>query len=287
VANPIAAFNDSTVGIILSVAFHTLGAVGFLGGLVGYIAWQRQLQHGHHNRKVLNGSVALTYLAIFVNLLGGFMRTFESDHPTLEQFGESAWVRAIAIKHVFLFTGMAAAVYLFERVAPRLIRAFKEGRLAKESLTGHKVGVFLVALGIVVAGILGGVSAAYPPVAMTDHAAMTPTQTADTFVNATGQLTTSPLQMGTAKGSFDVMNGTMMIMATLSWTPTQFALTGELDGPGGAKIPITGSNGQATGSVELPAQGHWTYTIRSDLSANVQWTISLHLSYGEGHHHEG
>ena len=76
-------FNDSQLGVVLGSVLHTLGAILFLGGLVGYLAWHRHLAQGHHHRKVLDTAAFLTYLAIVVNLAGGFMRTFQTGHPHL------------------------------------------------------------------------------------------------------------------------------------------------------------------------------------------------------------
>jgi hypothetical protein len=158
VANALQEFIDSQAGIVLSVSLHTLGAIALLGGLVGYLAWYRHLRLGHHHASWLQGAAFLTYVAIVANLVGGFMRTYETGHPSITQFNDSAWVRALAVKHVFLFVAMGAAVVLFERVAPRLIRAFKAGSLAPVAPLGHRLGVLLVAVGILLAAILGAVT---------------------------------------------------------------------------------------------------------------------------------
>lgn len=281
VANPLAEFNDSQVGVYLASVLHTLGAIGFLGGLVAYLAWHRHLaSQRHHHRNILEAAMVLSYVAIVVNLLGGFMRTFESDHPKLEQFADSPWVRAIAIKHVFLFAAMGAAVYLFEVVAPRLVKAHKAGTLEDASPTGHRVAVVLVALGIVVAAVLGAVTQVVPLVAASDHPEEEH-QHGETVLyhNATGQLTSSPLSPSASTGSFDVPAGTVTLNATLTWTPAQTQLRMDLTAPGGQKVtaPNTAGGTLSVGR-EAPPVGSWTYSIQSDLAVNVAWTLALKLT---------
>jgi hypothetical protein len=280
-ANPLAEFNDSQVGVYLGSVLHTLGAIAFLGGLVAYLAWHRHLAvRHHHHRAGLEAAMVLSYVAIVVNLLGGFMRTFESDHPKLEQFGESPWVRAIAIKHVFLFAAMGAAVYLFEAVAPRLVKAHKAGTLTDPSPAGHRVAVVLVALGIVVAAILGAVTQVVPLVSASDHPEEQHEHGAAVlYHNATGQLTSSPFSPSASTGTFDVPAGTVVLNATLTWTPAQTSLRLELAGPEGQKVTVPNTaGGRIEAGREAPPVGAWTYTIGSDLAVNVAWTLSVELA---------
>jgi hypothetical protein len=276
-SNPIVAFNDSPTGVVLATVLHTLGAIAFLGGLVGYLAWHRQLVHGHANRKVLETSNVLAYVAILVNLLGGFMRTFESDHPTLEQFGQSPWVRAIAIKHVFLFAAMGATVYLFERMAPRLLAAHREDRLTDASPLGHRVAVVVAGLGIVVAAVLGALTLVVPELSAQaggeehDHLATGAVH----YLNATGQLTSTPLAPSTGSGGFDLGDATTSLEATFTWTPAQFALSTDITGPSGQRVALSGANGQAQATLVAPQAGPWTYAVRADAAAGVTWTLAL------------
>ncbi|MFA5943143.1 MAG: hypothetical protein WC876_01615 [Candidatus Thermoplasmatota archaeon] len=286
-ANPFAEFNDSQLGVVLGSVLHTLGAIAFLGGLVGYIAWHRHLvAQGHNHRKVLDTAAFVTYLSIVMNLLGGFMRTFQTGHPTLEQFGESPWVRAIAIKHLFLFIGQGAAIYLFEVVAPRLVKAHKAGTLGEASPLGHRLGVVLVALGIVVAAVLGALTQVVPLVSadadiddgMHDHAGPTVE-----YYNATGQLTSSPLQPAQSTGAFRVPNGTVLLEATLLWTPTQYEMRIDLSDPdGGGAFTGNMANGALNVEVDAPKTGSWTYAIASDLAVNAAWTLSVRMSVVAG-----
>lgn len=274
-------FNDSQLGVVLGSVLHTLGAIAFLGGLVGYLAWHRGLVKGHENRRVLDTSAFLTYLAIVVNLLGGFMRTFQSGHPHLTQWAESPWVRAIAIKHVFLFVAQGAAVYLFEVVARRLLKAHKAGDLRQPSPLGHSVAVVLVALGILLAAVLGALTQVVPLVSadapiddMHDgHAGPTVE-----YHNATGQLTSTPLQPATSTGSFRVPNGTVLLEATLIWTPGQYEMSIDLTDPDGGGTAGGMAGGSLSAEAAAPKAGAWTYAIESDLALNAAWTLSIRMS---------
>jgi hypothetical protein len=279
VANPLQEFIDSQAGIVLSVSLHTLGAIALLGGLVGYLAWHRHLRHGHHHPAILQAAAFLTYIAIVANLVGGFMRTYETGHPSITQFNESAWVRALAIKHVFLFAAMGAAIVLFERIAPRLIRAFKEGTLTEPRPLGHRVGVVLVGLGILLAAILGAVTQVVPlveaqPEPDLGHGGHGLVR----YANATGQLTSTPLAPGAASGGFQVAEGTAQLAVTLQWSPATFDLTLRLVPPSGGAVDVAGSNGRAEQELVGPVAGSWSYTITSPLAVNAAWTLTVRMA---------
>lgn len=274
-ANVLVEFNDSPLGVVLGSVLHTLGAIAFLGGLVGYLAWHRHLAaQGHHHRRVLDTSAFLTYLAIILNLLGGFMRTFQTGHPHLTQWAESPWVRAIAIKHVFIFLGQGAAVYLFERVAPRLLEAHKSGGIQDASPTGHRVGSVLVALGILVAAVLGALTQVVPLVSadapLDDEPMVGPTL----YHNFTGQLTSTPAAPATSTGTFEVANGTALLHAEFTWAPAQADLQ-VLVSRGGQAFAVTGSGGAGEGSLEAPEAGTWTYEVSSGLAIGATWSLSV------------
>jgi hypothetical protein len=279
-ANPLVEFNDSQLGVVLGSVFHTLGAIAFLGGLVGYLSWHRHLVKGDHNHRVLDTAAFLTYLSIIVNLLGGFMRTYQTGHPHITQFAESPWVRAIAIKHLFLFAAQGASIVLFEVIAPRLIRAHKAGALANPYPTGHRIGVALVGLGIIVAAVLGALTQVVPLVSadapIDDHGDHTAPLAE--YHNATGQLTSTPVQPTTSTGSFRVPNGTVVLEASLLWDPAQFTLQLDLVDPSGTSKAGSASGGSLDVAVDAPRTGEWTYTISSDFAVNAAWTLSARMS---------
>ncbi|MEK6974994.1 MAG: hypothetical protein AABY18_01465 [Candidatus Thermoplasmatota archaeon] len=291
-ANVFQTLNDSAFGVVFGTTLHTLGAIGLLGGLVGYISWHRHLHRGHHHGRVLNGATFLAYISILANLLGGFMRTYETGHPHITDFGSSAWVRAISIKHVFLFVGMGAAVYLFERVAPRHLRAMKSGTLAEASMTGHTLGVLLVALGIMVAAVLGAVSSVLPVGAASDGDMDDDEPGASGLVryeNATGQLSGFvPTQVITTRSSFEVLAGTTSLNATLVWDPAASCVRLNLVPPGSnvpatpcEPVPIDPLNppppttGVRIVNIADPRPGTWTYVIDAQAPVQATWSLSI------------
>lgn len=282
--NVLQQLNDSAAGVVIGTALHTLGAIGLLGGLVGYIAWHRHLHRGHHHVNVLNGATFLAYISILINLVGGFMRTYETGHPSITDFGTSGWVRAITIKHLFLFVGMGAAIYLFEKVAPRHLKAMKEGTLPDQSMTGHALGVLLVALGIMVAAVLGAVSTVLPIAAAADGGGMDDGHddhvAPDVYHNATGQLLGNAVTPARASSSFEVPAGSSDIEANLVWTPTVATLAIEVRDPDGdLAFQASGNDGDAAMAFgKAPGPGRWTYAITSpDPVVNAQWELVLRM----------
>lgn len=288
-ANVFQTLNDSAAGVVVGTALHTLGAIGLLGGLIGYVAWHRHLHRGHHHARVLNFATFLTYISILANLLGGFMRTYETGHPSITEFGSSSWVRAIAIKHLFIFLSMGAAIVLFERIAPRHIRAMKAGSLADEPMTTHALGVLVVALGIVVAALLGAVSTVLLPAQAQDMQGPGDGEgdglAADAYHNATGQLVSTPFAPGESSSSFEVPAGSTDLEATLIWTPTVANLQVVLEEPDGdVAFQVGGADGQQEGSLgSQPAPGRWTYRITtSDPVASIDWDLTLRMPQAAG-----
>ena len=284
-ANPIVAFNDSPTGVVLASVLHTLGALGFLGGLVGYVAWHRFLVHGHHHKKLLVNANSLAYTAIVANLLGGFMRTFESDHPDLLDFGSSAWVRAIAVKHVFLFLAMGCMVYLFEAVAPRLLKAHEAGTLGEGAPMGHRVAVLLTAFGITTAAVLGALTLVYPPLEAKPEAEHAHGDVTTRTYETSGVITSSPVSPSTGGGDLLLAGSTTRVHARLTWSPAQFALSVDLKGPSGQLVTLSSATGTAEGDLVAPEDGTWQFTVRADVAANAAWT--LHFDVEEAPTGEG
>jgi hypothetical protein len=273
VANPVQSFIDSDLGVATSTTLHTVGALGFLGGAIGYLAWHRALRRGHDLGGLLRASAFTTYLAIVVNLLGGFLRTYESDHPHLSSLATSPWVQVIAAKHLVLFTSMGAAVVLFERTVPRLRRAAAEGRLAQVSPVPHRVGTALVLSGIAVAALLGSVSqvvALLPAVPVQEPAPHD--ETAATGFN--GTLGGTPLMPAHGGGAFVV-------------PPNATALRFSIDAGGapGVRIVLTDPNGatQALADpsvtiVQAPAAGAWRFDLDALAATGTAWTAQAKVT---------
>lgn len=277
------AFLDSQVGVVVATFLHSLGAIAMLGGFIGYLAWVGYLRRGEEHPDVLVASAFATYLAIAVNLLGGFMRTYQSGHPRLTEFAHEPWVQILAVKHVALFAGMGAAVYLFQRVAPRLLRLHRDGGLARRPARDHALGSVVVAVSIALASILGALTQVQPLGAGDliggDDDGHDEPHAQVAYHNASGVLTSTPVAPRFASGDFEVANGTEHLHATLVWQPPQFALRLVLLGPGGDPVPTdpTAAEGRAEVDVPAPAEGRWGFRVESDLAVDAAWELSVRL----------
>jgi len=287
VANPVQVFNDSDLGVATAISLHTLGALGFLGGIAAYLVWHRGLRHGHDVPRLLRGAAFTTYFSIGVNLLGGFLRTFESDHPDLELFPRSPWVQAIVIKHVFLFAAMGAAVLLFERVAPRARRAAAEGTLAKAG-TQHRILSAVALTGIGVAALLGAVSqvvAEFPA----DAAPQTPMAMHDlvAYQNFTGTWSGTPATPAQVGRAFSVPENASFLSVTFDLGMVAQAQE-TLTEPDGTQHTFQASaTGQtATYLFQHPAAGAWSVTLSAPLVNASTWSISVKTTVpGAMHEH--
>ncbi|MEA3143191.1 MAG: hypothetical protein QOG31_515 [Thermoplasmata archaeon] len=269
-------FIDSDLGVATATTMHTLGALGFLAGAVGYLAWHRALRRGHDLGGLLRASAFATYLSIAVNLLGGFFRTYESDHPRLGQIAGSAWVQAIAVKHLFLFAAMGAAIVLFERTVPRLRRAAADGTLPQVSRTPHRVAASIVLGGIAVAALLGSVSQVLPLLpAAPSHEPVAHDETR--IENFTGTLAGTPLMPAKGGGAFVVpQNATTLRFSIDAGTgPGTTGTTIALIGPDG------GSQAMGTPSFVVllhPAPGAWRFELESPAAAGTAWTAQAKIT---------
>lgn len=285
-ATPVQVFNDSDLGVATAIALHTLGALGFLGGVAAYLAWHRALRRGHDHHSLLRVAAFTTYLSIAVNLLGGFMRTFESDHPALEQIQVSPWVQAIAVKHLFLFAGMAAAVFLFEHVAPRARLAFQQGTFAHHSPTRHRAAASIAVLGIAMAAVLGAVSqvvaefpAAAPPT-METHAAVS-------YQNFTGALDGNPAVPAHGGGAFIVPPNATSLAITLKTMGNAVSATWKVTQPDGTVQSYASdpqATGQATSNLQVfpnPKAGAWRFDIDSPAASGATWSFSAKTTVPE------
>ncbi|MEA3204219.1 MAG: hypothetical protein QOI63_1899, partial [Thermoplasmata archaeon] len=240
-ANPLQAFNDSDLGVATATSLHTLGALGFLAGAIGYLAWHRSLRRGADLGGLLRAAAFTTYLSIVANLLGGFLRTYESGHPHLADIARSPWVQVIAAKHLFLFAAMGAAIVLFERTVPRLRRAAAEGRLAQVPVTAHRVGAAFVLAGIAAAALLGSVSQVVAELPAAPVQEPVPREVAhlQTF---TGTLAGNPLMPAHGGAAFIV---------PVNASSLRFQL--DVAGSPGLQVSLTEPDGATTHPVGAPA----------------------------------
>ena len=266
--------DNAAAGVVAST-LHTVGAIGMLGGLAAFIAWSRHYRHGQHQVAVLQAGAVLTYFSIFGNLVGGFMRTYQTGHPGITEIGSSLWVQLMTVKHILLFVGMGALVYLFEFVAPRALRKKAPERLARPIVSAW---IVVIAISIAVAAILGAVSQTIPlgePMEMDQESA------AQSY-HFEGSLTTNPLSPAPSRGGFVVAAGADSLNGVLQWSPAAFSLRVELTDPNGTVYTSMGASGRATVDVEAPVAGAWTYLVEAPQAVAVGWVLDILASDG-GH----
>ncbi len=281
----------SAPGVALATFLHTLGAIGYLAGIAFFIGWSRSLHRGHHAPSVLATGAALTYVSVAANLIGGFLRTYQPGHPSLTAIFTEPWVLLMAIKHVALFAGIFAAVWLFEIEAPRMRKALATGTLTEMPHFRPRAMAVTVVLSIVVAAVLGGVSAvvgigpdeAADPIEDDGHGNMTAGPAGPYHFE--GIVSTDP-QGGVTSGTFDVPDGIVRIEARLVGVsgvpvnPAQYELT--LRDATGAGTTGTTSGQDPAGprqidlSVGAPFAGQWTYEVRGT-GIDARWTLDITL----------
>lgn len=273
----------SAPGAALATLLHTLGAIGYLGGMGLFIAWRRAIRQGHHNGGTLGTAAALLYVSIAANLLGGFIRTYQPGHPSFSQFFSEPWVAVMVVKHVFLFIGIFAVAYLLELYAPRLRRAWKQGTL---DTIRHKTAdrmVFAVVLSIVVAAVLGGASTVLLGGASADggdDALVVPSRPVFAADQHFEGVYTTDAQGGTAQGTFEVPADTARIDAS-------FAVASSGLQPGQLIIAIIDPTGARTQdaitptgapdldlAIERPVAGLWRYEV-SGSAVQAQWSLDV------------
>lgn len=252
-----------------------------------YVAWARGARRGDEHVSLLKVGMAMTYASILVNLFGGFIRTYAPGHPRISEMFQEPWAVVMLVKHLFLFVGMFAAVYLYEVVAPRIRRRVQAGSVVP---TGRKeaLAVGAVATAILISTVLGAIAAVTPigdgmePGTMVDPTA-TPSDPdgvllEDGYYNFTGRLTSLPIQPDTAEGTYKVPTNTGQLEAVLTWSDQVAALDLELD-LGGTK---TTEAGRVTVVVTTPSSGDTAFTVLGQNALNVAWDLSIRLSPAQG-----
>jgi len=237
-------------------------------------------EHGHDNLRLLRGSAFTTYLSIGVNLLGGFMRTYESDHPHITQFADSPWVELIVVKHAFLFAAMGAAIVLFERFVPRQRQRLHDPQAPAPDPVAHRFLVFLAFSGIAAAAVLGSASQVvteFPeppatPVVVPAHS---------TYQNFTGTWSGTPVQPALATGAFTVApNATFLVVGFEPGMAASPQAT--LTGPDGTQHPVAFPNTGATTLITLdhPAPGAWSFTMTSPaVPTPALWSVHVKVAF--------
>ncbi|HET6398045.1 MAG TPA: hypothetical protein VFH47_00650 [Candidatus Thermoplasmatota archaeon] len=280
-----AAFQDTDVGMAAATLLHAAGAIGLLGALVAYLAWARHARAGRHEPSMLALAMAGAVASATLNLVGGFLRTFQSDHPRLTAWGDSSWVRVLAVKHVFVFAAVAALLLLAFRYAPRLRRRVAGG--ATGPLPGERALAGVAAAGILAAAVLGAVGTVLPlrddvpreGGAQPEPPLPAPDVPTTVYLNATGTFTNLPPGAATTH-AFTVLPGTQRLEATLLWTPEPFCLRLELLEPEAAAPAVapclSGGSGRFELALDAPRPGTWRYRVSGN-GMGVDWDLTLRM----------
>lgn len=275
-------------GQAMATFLHTVGAIGYLAGIAFFIGWRRSLHRSHHNPSVLATGAALTYVSIAANLLGGFIRTYAPGHPGLYDLFDEPWVMLMTIKHLALFAGIGAAVYLFEIIAPRLKKRFDDGGLDDASQRSGRWATRTVVLSIVLAGVLGGVTTVIPIGEEADEdGGSAGTAPPEPFTGTTLSFDGSATSGSPDSGTFHVAEGATRLEAVLTGgdvggaLPIPFQMTLTITDPIGAQqSDTTPQTGERTASVAVdgPLAGPWTYQITTDAGAEAPWSLAIDIA---------
>ncbi len=301
-------------GSVIATTLHTAGAIAYLAGLVAFASWARHLREGQHHRNTLALGQTLTYIGILINLFGGFVRTYQPGHPSVWEFGQSAWATVMVLKHVALFAGIALAIYLFEMVAPRMRKTWRtEGSQAIPAKSG-RMAVYGVALSIFLAAGLGAWTTVLPIDGMGDDGDGTGVDGdgghmggLSAFEGATYSFSGAAQTGSPTQGVFDVGQGATVLdivflgvidTPTFGALPTNpFVFTLTLTAPDGT-VYTNQTDPTATGdlagapvperridlTLENPQSGGWTFDVSADAGAGAgaSWELSVSVAGLEG-----
>jgi hypothetical protein len=265
-----------------------------LAGVMIYFAWVRGARRGDEHPSLLQTGTAMTYIAIVANLFGGFIRTYAPGHPSLTAIFDEPWVLIMAIKHLFLFGGMFAAVYLYEVVAPRVRRQVRENAVQP---AGRKeaVAIAAVAMGILLATVLGAVSAVIdmgaadmPEVGgssenegpLADPNGILFEETVYPFG---GQLTSlPPVEEAQSDGIFRLPQNVGKMQAIMTWDDEVAELDLTIMGPASGLDVKVVEAGKVTIKVIDPAAGEYEFVITGSNAIDVDWQLNVHVSPRDG-----
>ncbi len=139
-----------------SVMLHTSGALLIAGALLAVILMSHRARHATDlgsaialRGRTLPWARGLLVAGWALNLLGGSMRLFEPDHPTLGEIDTVTWVQVLLLKHIAILVALLASLVAVEW-APRIWH-----RLSQQA-------AFLGIILVFVSAILGGVSTGLP-----------------------------------------------------------------------------------------------------------------------------
>lgn len=287
-AGPIQQFIDGAHGAFVATILHWVGALAFMAGvalLVIFLAHRRRDPALAERSPVLPAALILG--GIVLNLVGGFMRLWASDHPGLSDIGHSRWVQALATKHAALVLGMGASVLLLAAATPA-VRARVKGLAAlltpsrTEALTA--VAVLAIAAATIVGALVttivplapaGAASRGFPELDAGDLA----WERVSAF-NFSGRLTGTPVQSGTTEHALTVPSGATQASLTLAWMTAAAELSIELRDPAGTPVEaeVEGGTGQILATLTDPAPGTWTIMVSSQRSIDEPYRLTAQIA---------
>lgn len=270
---------ETETGLIIATTLHSLGAIGVIAALGTHLAWLRAFRAGEDRKDLEAWTFWLTSTSVVANLVGGFMRTYLPGHPTLKDIAHSPWVQVVLLKHAFIFAALGGLIWLHHFVTPRLRRDGLSGRTP----LGHDVGVYLVVVGVIVASVLGAMAQISPLGAGFDPEETVTVHTDDgrfiQYTNATGALTSTPVQPQEATGTFLVPLGAASIQVKILYDNTFGELQLRIEAPDGTDATGIGIGGQLEVEVPPPMRGLYTYRISADTFAvETAWEISIRVA---------
>lgn len=281
-------FIDGVHGDFFATMLHWVGALAFTGGVVllGIFLAQRRRDPSLAERSPVLPAVLLVG-GIVLNLVGGFMRLWESDHPGLGDVAHSRWVQALAAKHTALVLGMGASVLLLVASFPAARR-----RLAVLSrlLAPSRTEAFLATafLSVAVATIIGAlVTSIVTPTGAEGADAQAFAELAPedlaiervALLNYTGSITASPVQPGRAEHALAIPLGTSDLRAALTWQGAASVLDVALLDPSGNEAEAE-KTATATGvelALEAPAPGGWTLVVTSERALAEAYRVEVQM----------
>lgn len=294
-ATPLQRFLDSEAGIVLAGVLHTLGALLFTAGIALYLYQARQVRHAQQRNetpslRVLPLAHGLTLGGILLNGIGGLMRLFESDHPSLGELATSSWVQLLFVKHLFLILGVALAVFLTYHTHWLATRED-----APKSFFPHANRISAVAITsfgtILLATVLGAMAgnALLPPALLpgdgmeggdnhTAHAG-----TLILYANRTGTITGSPAQPGRDESQWTLPANTTQIFVELGWTASpQVQMDVQLLDPQGktASPKRDARSGRVSLTLDTPSPGTWKIVVTSEQAVLEPYTVIARATVG-------
>jgi hypothetical protein len=268
-----------------SVMMHASGALLIAGALLAVLL----LTHRMRNITDTGSALAmrargmkwariLLVVGWAINLLGGTMRLFEPDHPSIAEIGAVAWVQVILIKHVFILGALLASLIAVEW-APRLWHRYRPRAAA--------IGLVFVFLSAVLGGVSSGLPVPAQSAMMNPPSLGVPSPSPGEHVveykNTTFQITGSPVAPAQQEFPFEVDHWAFAMTARIEWTTQSNMIDAWLVDPNGDTVarltPSQGTTAQTHVDVNL-YPGTWVLLMETSQSLMESVHASIKLERG-------